>query len=202
MLAIRPVQGVPSAKLFRLKTFWLFTFLGLSLPYRIWFARHCDQLKVSVVKETYAPAIDKSSTFSNWFTSKPSNTEAPEEGNATKEETFRAKMQSLLLYAQREEEPQSTLQASHSHGVSDNDRSHLGPSSISPFTNDLNATSAPRSPIAEDGRRSSTIGEDESEDRNASSASKVHQSPTSTQATVDGQELCTGRGEGTRAPNP
>ena len=55
MLAVRSMEGVSSAKTLRLHLFWLFTFFGLTVPYRIWFKRHCDFLRVSVVKETYAP---------------------------------------------------------------------------------------------------------------------------------------------------
>ena len=96
MLAIQPVDGAPSSKLFRLNTFWIFTVLGMSLPYRIWFARHCDQLRVTVVKETYAEVVPKSTFMSGWFTSKtPAAPAAP----GTNSSVFRQQMQSLLLYA-------------------------------------------------------------------------------------------------------
>ena len=59
LLAVRPVRHIrgskrmiPSAALFRQHVYVLFTLLGLSLPYRIWFARHCDKIRVTVVKET------------------------------------------------------------------------------------------------------------------------------------------------------
>ena len=38
---------------FRLHFFWLFTLLGLTVPYRIWFSRHCDQVRVTVIKTTF-----------------------------------------------------------------------------------------------------------------------------------------------------
>jgi hypothetical protein len=96
MLAIRPVDGAPSSKLFRLNTFWIFTVMGMSLPYRIWFARHCDQLRVTVVKETYAELAPKSTFMSSWFTSKMPSTPTTPGMNSS---VFREQMQSLLLYA-------------------------------------------------------------------------------------------------------
>lgn len=54
MLAVRSIKGISSARLFRLHLFWFFTFCGLTVPYRIWFKRHCDSLRVIVVKETSA----------------------------------------------------------------------------------------------------------------------------------------------------
>ena len=59
LLAVRPLRRIrgskriiPSAALFRQHVYVLYTLLGLSLPYRIWFARHCDEIRVTVVKET------------------------------------------------------------------------------------------------------------------------------------------------------
>ena len=55
-------------KLFRLSVFWIFTFLGLTVPYRIWFKRHCDFLRVTVVKETKATGV-ADSYLRSWFPS-------------------------------------------------------------------------------------------------------------------------------------
>jgi hypothetical protein len=52
ILAVRPVDGVMSTRLFRLQSFWFCTLLGLTLPYRIWFKRRCDFLRLTIVKET------------------------------------------------------------------------------------------------------------------------------------------------------
>jgi hypothetical protein len=43
-------------RLVRLSAFWAFTCLGMTVPYRIWFKRHCDMLRVTVVKETNVKA--------------------------------------------------------------------------------------------------------------------------------------------------
>ena len=39
-------------KLGRLSVFWVFTCLGLTVPYRVWLKRQCDFLRVTIVKET------------------------------------------------------------------------------------------------------------------------------------------------------
>lgn len=91
VLAVGSVEGVPSTKLFRLHMFWIFTCIGMTVPYRIWFTRHCDCLRVSVVKETsnnpVAPVGD--SSFRSWFSSQPS---------ASEKSLFRSIMQGLSLY--------------------------------------------------------------------------------------------------------
>jgi hypothetical protein len=43
---------IPSAALFQKHLYVLFTLLGLSLPYWIWFTRHCNEIRVTAVKET------------------------------------------------------------------------------------------------------------------------------------------------------
>ncbi|KAG7354210.1 Tmem151 family protein [Nitzschia inconspicua] len=50
MLAVRPRKN-RAARLFRLHFFWVFTLLGLTVPYRIWFKQHCDFVRVAIVKE-------------------------------------------------------------------------------------------------------------------------------------------------------
>ncbi|KAL3939249.1 MAG: hypothetical protein SGBAC_005999 [Bacillariaceae sp.] len=66
VLAVRPVAGVLSTRLFRLQSFWFCTFLGLTLPYRIWFKRRCDFLRLTIVKETSSyPNSGQSSR--GWF---------------------------------------------------------------------------------------------------------------------------------------
>jgi hypothetical protein len=56
--------------LFRLELFWIFTLLGLTVPYRIWLARHSDVVRVMVTKECYAEALSRrrstSSSQSIW----------------------------------------------------------------------------------------------------------------------------------------
>lgn len=99
MLAVRPVEGVSSAKLFRLHLFWMITFLGMTLPYRIWFKRHCDFLRVTVVKETSA----NSASTSSWATTRkwlPSRANIRPYG-ASENSVFRSFMQGQSLYSKK-----------------------------------------------------------------------------------------------------
>lgn len=116
LLAVRPVRHARnvSASLFRLHIYFLATVLGLSLPYRIWFSKHCDEIRVTVVKETSdsttahtqeeEEAINEAKS-SSWLKSKlgwgASSTSAATERQRA-QELFRKNMQSFSLY---EEEP-------------------------------------------------------------------------------------------------
>ena len=65
-------NSTPSKKrLFRLSVFWMFTCIGLTVPYRIWFKRHCDFIRVTVVKETKAMG-GNDSYLKSWFSSEAS----------------------------------------------------------------------------------------------------------------------------------
>lgn len=89
VLAVRPVEGVPSTKLFRLHLFWIFTILGLSVPFRVWFSNHCDEIQVRIVKELWA---EPESSGRSWFSTSKNDP-------VTQHETsFRSAMQSLRLY--------------------------------------------------------------------------------------------------------
>jgi hypothetical protein len=53
ILAIRhPHEGFLPSILFRQSTFWIFTILLLTVPYRHWLASHCDDVRVTIVKMT------------------------------------------------------------------------------------------------------------------------------------------------------
>jgi hypothetical protein len=100
MLAIRPIEGVPSAKLFRSHLFWIFTALGLTVPYRIWFARHCDELRVAVIKETASELPVQPSR--SWMPFSSSRTPAEPTSPSDEQGIFRSLMQELKLYAQHD----------------------------------------------------------------------------------------------------
>jgi hypothetical protein len=100
MLAIRPVEGVPSAKLFRSHLFWIFTALGLTVPYRIWFARHCDELRVAVIKETASELPVQPSR--SWMPFSSSRTPVEPTPPPDEQGIFRSLMQELKLYAQQD----------------------------------------------------------------------------------------------------
>lgn len=61
LLANRPsqLQNRVISFMCRLETYWLFTFLGLTVPYRIWFNQLCDEIRVTVVKEVSSKPVDK-----------------------------------------------------------------------------------------------------------------------------------------------
>lgn len=105
MLAIRPIDGVPFAsKLFRSHLFWTFTLLGLTVPYRIWFARHCDELRVTVVKETSAEL--QVSPSRSWLSFPLRSSAEPTSAADDDQEAFRSLMQQLQLYAEQESSPE------------------------------------------------------------------------------------------------
>jgi hypothetical protein len=63
----------PRVGLFQLHLFWLLTFLGLTVPYRIWFKRHCDFVRVTIIKDTEAASTtSKPHWTQNWFPSRAS----------------------------------------------------------------------------------------------------------------------------------
>ena len=69
--------------------FWVFTCLGLTVPYRRWLSSHCDEIRVRVVKETSAEPNSPASRM--WFTaSSPSKV-----GRDTSSSSFRSTIQSL-----------------------------------------------------------------------------------------------------------
>ena len=100
----------------------LATLLGLSLPYRIWFAKHCDEIRVTVVKETTgnvqtstsaeggAQAEGKSSWFGKWGrgSSSPISTSSLSSetmDSKRAQELFRKSMQQYSLYEEEQPPP-------------------------------------------------------------------------------------------------
>ncbi len=54
VLALTTGIGAPTTGLVRYHFFWIFTMLGLTVPYRIWFSKHCTNLEVTIDKEINA----------------------------------------------------------------------------------------------------------------------------------------------------
>jgi hypothetical protein len=48
MLAVRTVIG--DKGMIGNHFFWFFTLLGLTVPYRIWFSQHCDEVDFPITK--------------------------------------------------------------------------------------------------------------------------------------------------------
>lgn len=116
MLAVRTMEGVPSTKLFRLHLFWIFTCLGMSVPFRVWFARHCDVLRVTVAKETSsakaAPSSTKSSSWFKWNTGATTTTTTATTTTASSSVSgsFRTLMEELSLYGKSNVEAKEMLE--------------------------------------------------------------------------------------------
>ena len=117
VLAIRPMRrgGTLSSRFFRLHLFWIFTCLGLTVPYRIWFSRHCDELRVAVIKETFAigkkPKLQSSSSWTKWFArgKEMDQTAFADESSqngavASLRSDFRKRMEELAIYQADEAE--------------------------------------------------------------------------------------------------
>lgn len=117
LLAVRPVRlgaHKVSAALFRQHIYILSTLLGLSLPFRIWFAKHCDEIRVTVVKETcnihggtssggeVVPAEPKSSWFRGWGKSATPQPSTAAFDSKKAQELFRTSMQQFSLYDEEE----------------------------------------------------------------------------------------------------
>lgn len=70
MLLVKP-KSVFLRRLFSIQSYWLFTIFLLTVPFRIHFARHCDELHVTLVKETSATAAKEESVEKkeSWLTS-------------------------------------------------------------------------------------------------------------------------------------
>eukprot|EP00571_Detonula_confervacea_P004458 CAMPEP_0172323334 /NCGR_PEP_ID=MMETSP1058-20130122/48462_1 /TAXON_ID=83371 /ORGANISM="Detonula confervacea, Strain CCMP 353" /LENGTH=624 /DNA_ID=CAMNT_0013039305 /DNA_START=156 /DNA_END=2030 /DNA_ORIENTATION=+ len=110
LLAVRPVRRASniSAALFRQHIYVLFTLLGLSLPYRIWFAKHCDEIRVAVVKETSnAESSTKEGEMdegkASWFRGKwgrGSSLSSAAIDSKRAQELFRRSMQQFSLYGE------------------------------------------------------------------------------------------------------
>ena len=111
-------RGLASSALFRRRMYALCVLLGLSLPYRIWFAGRCDELRVSVAKEASCaaarpdgdgeeaggeddgtpPGPSSSSSSSSWFRGWRSAPDPAEEGRRARE-LFVRTMEEHSLYS-------------------------------------------------------------------------------------------------------
>lgn len=188
LLAVRPVRRIrgskriiPSAALFRQHVYIFFTLLGLSLPYRIWFARHCDEIRVTVVKETSIEesrsakdtkrdVVEKSSSWFplpwGWGSQSLSATERAQE-------SFRRRMRELSLYVDEEESSaastidgsSATMRANSAGGRTERDRDEA--------LADVASTSAPTGP------NDSDVAPADSQPASSASAQPSTGSPTS-----------------------
>ena len=99
LLAVRHRRQATTiaSRFFRLHFFWFFTLLGLSLPYRIWLSNHCDEMRVTITKET---SSEEAVANRGWFS--PKKTSTKDESK----EAFRSLMENLMLYSVKREQQQ------------------------------------------------------------------------------------------------
>lgn len=107
LLVVRPTAN-RHCRFFRLIFFWAFTLVGLTLPYRIWFSRQCDELCMMIVKETSTGKMrighkeDRDTdpswflTLWDWFGS--GNTEWSGQKYNGRAEIFRQRMKDIAIY--------------------------------------------------------------------------------------------------------
>jgi hypothetical protein len=91
-----------TTRFFQSHMFWLATAFGLTVPYRYWFARHCDEIRIRVVKEISAAPVPAPSW--SWFGPSKNNVadsktcRTSKMGNGDSDENYRSLMQTLRLY--------------------------------------------------------------------------------------------------------
>lgn len=106
---------------FRQHIYLVVTLLGLSLPYRIWFAKHCDEIRITVVKETCLEesstrssstsscetekSIEKSSWFPTWSFGGWGSSSSVTADSVKAQELFRKRMSALSLYGSSSSTP-------------------------------------------------------------------------------------------------
>jgi hypothetical protein len=95
ILAVRP--EVKKNRMFKLSAFWISTLLLMTVPYRIWCSNQCDEVRVTVVKETFiTPPRQADPNQRGWLSSLYSAS------NTTKtfaeDESFRDVMRQIRLY--------------------------------------------------------------------------------------------------------
>jgi len=70
LLVVKQTQGI-LPKIFSIQFYWIFTLLLLTVPFRIKFARHCDELHITLAKETSMDDPKKAESTSlvtkSWF---------------------------------------------------------------------------------------------------------------------------------------
>ena len=95
VLAVRS-EAIKTRK-FSLSAFWLSTLLLMTVPYRMWFASQCDEVRVTVVKETFlTPPRPADYSQRGWLSSlySSSNSSKP----LVEDENFRDLMRQIRLY--------------------------------------------------------------------------------------------------------
>jgi TMEM151 family len=98
ILAVRKNSGMNSTRFFCLQSFWFCTFIGLTLPYRFFFSRQCDDLRVTIAKESFSESSLTQSK--SWFL----KAQTPQ-----RDSNYIETMQTLSLYPNYEEKTNEEL---------------------------------------------------------------------------------------------
>ena len=199
VLAIRPMRrgGTLSSRFFRLHLFWIFTCLGLTLPYRIWFSRHCDELRVAVIKETFAigkkPKLQSSSSWTKWFarSKEMDQTSFADESSqngvvASLKSDFRKRMEELAIYqafeAEETRETAALLQQELEKEFEETSTAELIESIDNGIGGTKPAISSEEPPQESDESDGLKSGDQESEERNAEEISKDEDESSDTES--------------------
>lgn len=95
ILAVRP--DASKSRMFSLTAFWISTLLLLTVPYRMWFADQCDEVRVTVVKETFlTPPHRVDPNRRGWLSSLYASSNSSRV--ALEDENFRDIMRQIRLY--------------------------------------------------------------------------------------------------------
>jgi len=116
LLLLKRKHGI-LRRIFSIQCYWMFTCLLLTVPFRVHFARHCDELHITLAKETSleikqdinasAPSNSRNSWFSysrNWFTGAPPPIETAEEQDLKETTVSGDKPDDGRIEAQHEEQ--------------------------------------------------------------------------------------------------
>ncbi|GKY91212.1 hypothetical protein MPSEU_000093900 [Mayamaea pseudoterrestris] len=97
LLAVRPDATTRGSRMFRPVVFWIATLLLLTVPYRIWFSNYCDEVRVTILKETFVTPIRRAnSSQRGWLSSFYPDTNLSI--ISAEDENFRAVMRQIRLY--------------------------------------------------------------------------------------------------------
>ena len=92
-----------SAKSFSVHLFWFVTLFGLTVPYRIWFSRHCDEVRVTLIKEISSSTSQSSPlNLRPWMASRQTSSSSEPAQLDVRREQFRKVMRELDLYPEQQ----------------------------------------------------------------------------------------------------
>ena len=120
---MRTIVGAPRTGFIKLSMFWFFTFFGLTVPFRIMFSRYCDELCVTLVKETSAAgAYPKKTILPKLWSSKT---------NDHDDDSFIKNMKEFSLYNDDEANDDHVVEIKDDKDDTEDTKDKLSPSLLS-----------------------------------------------------------------------